>query len=274
MTGGAILRVQPGEDRAGAGRGADSTASSTGNGVAIDLRAGRLRLTGVAGLPTFNRGVADHQYLFVNGRPVKDRLLVGAVRGRLSRPARARPPPGAGAVPRASGRARSTSTSTRPRPRSASATRRRCAGLIVGGLRAALDEAGHRSARRASSRGDWRTGRSEPIAPELSGAALDRQGRDWSRAQPRPRAARHWIADADVLGCRRAAPSRAAPSRRRSRPSYPLGVARGQVAATYIVAEAEDGLVIVDQHAAHERLVLERMRAADGRRRASRARRC
>jgi DNA mismatch repair protein MutL len=43
---------------------------------------------------------------------------------------------------------------------------------------------------------------------------------------------------------------------------YPLGVARGQVAATYIVAEAEDGLVIVDQHAAHERLVLERMRAA------------
>ena len=45
-------------------------------------------------------------------------------------------------------------------------------------------------------------------------------------------------------------------------PSYPLGVARGQVAATYIVAEAEDGLVIVDQHAAHERLVLERMRKA------------
>jgi DNA mismatch repair protein MutL len=43
---------------------------------------------------------------------------------------------------------------------------------------------------------------------------------------------------------------------------HPLGVARGQVAATYIVAEAEDGLVIVDQHAAHERLVLERMRAA------------
>ncbi|MDT1888330.1 DNA mismatch repair protein MutL, partial [Acinetobacter baumannii] len=44
--------------------------------------------------------------------------------------------------------------------------------------------------------------------------------------------------------------------------AHPLGVARGQVAKTYIVAEAEDGLVIVDQHAAHERLVLERMRAA------------
>lgn len=51
------------------------------DGVVIDLERGPVRLTGVAGLPTFNRGVADHQYLFVNGRPVKDRLLVGAVRG-------------------------------------------------------------------------------------------------------------------------------------------------------------------------------------------------
>ncbi|MBX9896908.1 MAG: DNA mismatch repair endonuclease MutL, partial [Qipengyuania sp.] len=51
------------------------------NGVAIDIERGAMRLTGVAGLPTYNRGVADHQYLFVNGRPVKDRLLVGAVRG-------------------------------------------------------------------------------------------------------------------------------------------------------------------------------------------------
>ncbi|MFN5779571.1 MAG: DNA mismatch repair endonuclease MutL, partial [Novosphingobium sp.] len=51
------------------------------DGVAIDLARGPVKLTGVAGLPTFNRGVAAHQYLFVNGRPVKDRLLVGAVRG-------------------------------------------------------------------------------------------------------------------------------------------------------------------------------------------------
>ena len=52
-----------------------------GNSVALDLERGAMRLTGIAGLPTYNRGVADHQYLFVNGRPVKDRLLVGAVRG-------------------------------------------------------------------------------------------------------------------------------------------------------------------------------------------------
>src|SRR3546814_13422819 len=51
------------------------------NCVAIDLDREGLRLGGIASLPTFNRGVADHQYLFVNGRPVKDRLLAGAVRG-------------------------------------------------------------------------------------------------------------------------------------------------------------------------------------------------
>ncbi|MFB3306899.1 hypothetical protein Q7C20_27060, partial [Pseudomonas sp. AMR01] len=58
------------------------------NSVAIDMErpgpGGMMRLTGIAGLPTYNRGVADHQYLFVNGRPVKDRLLVGAVRGAYS----------------------------------------------------------------------------------------------------------------------------------------------------------------------------------------------
>ncbi len=54
------------------------------NSVEIDLELGEMRLTGIAGLPTFNRGVADHQYLFVNGRPVKDRLLIGAVRGAYS----------------------------------------------------------------------------------------------------------------------------------------------------------------------------------------------
>lgn len=52
-----------------------------GNSVEVDLVRGDFHLTGIAGLPTFNRGVADHQYLFVNGRPVKDRLLIGAVRG-------------------------------------------------------------------------------------------------------------------------------------------------------------------------------------------------
>jgi DNA mismatch repair protein MutL len=79
MTAGARCRSR-GRERARAGRRADR--SRTGrNSVAVDHEREGIRLGGVAGLPTFNRGVADHQYLFVNGRPVKDRLLIGAVRG-------------------------------------------------------------------------------------------------------------------------------------------------------------------------------------------------
>ena len=75
-----VLAVQP--DEGLAPRVAQLVARELADdGVVIDLERGAARLTGVAGLPTFNRGVADHQYLFVNGRPVKDRLLVGAVRG-------------------------------------------------------------------------------------------------------------------------------------------------------------------------------------------------
>ena len=97
------------------------------NAVPIDFVREGLRLGGVAGLPTFNRGVADHQYLFVNGRPVKDRLLIGAIRGAYAE-----------MLPRDRHAVvalfldlpatRSTSTSTRRRPRSASASRRWCAG--------------------------------------------------------------------------------------------------------------------------------------------------
>src|SRR6186713_3667440 len=74
------INVQPGEDRP-ARVAALTDRDLAGNSLAIDYARGPARLGGVAGLPTFNRGVADHQYLFVNGRPVKDRLLVGAVRG-------------------------------------------------------------------------------------------------------------------------------------------------------------------------------------------------
>src|SRR6186713_1509413 len=74
------INVQPGEDRP-ARVAALTDRELAANSLAIDYQRGPARLGGVAGLPTFNRGVADHQYLFVNGRPVKDRLLVGAVRG-------------------------------------------------------------------------------------------------------------------------------------------------------------------------------------------------
>lgn len=209
------------------------------NSVAIDLEREGIRLGGVAGLPTFNRGVADHQFLFVNGRPVKDRVLIGAVRGAYS-DMLARDRHAIVAlfldIPTGEVDVNVHPAKTEVRFRDTNLVR----GLIVGGLRAALDGVGHRSQPRpsAAALGAWTT---ELSAPPAAPALWDR-----TNTYAPPPMARAEIAFAPALGS----------------PSYPMGVARGQVAATYIVAEAEDGLVIVDQHAAHERLVLERMRKA------------
>lgn len=227
------------------------------NSVAIDYAREGVVLGGVAGLPTYNRGVADHQFLFVNGRPVKDRLLVGALRAAYQDLlARDRHPVAALflEVPSDFVDVNVHPAKTEVRFRDPGLVR----GMIVGGLRAALDGAGHRSVQRpsAAALGNWV---SEPFAPSSSPSpsrsfafaappATPVQSSVWDRQQgftPPPMA--------------RAEPAYApAPEA----VSYPLGVARGQVRNTYIVAEAEDGLVIVDQHAAHERLVLERMRKA------------
>jgi len=224
------------------------------NSVAIDLEREGLVLGGVAGLPTFNRGVADHQYLFVNGRPVKDRLLAGAVRGAYAEMlARDRHPVVALFldVPADAVDVNVHPAKTEVRFRDPALAR----GLIVSGLRRALDEAGHRSVQRPSEAalGMWRS-EPEPApqqlwdyreAPMQHGGGYTVQDRRPSFIAPAPQA--------------RAEPAYAPVP---ETVQFPLGVARGQVAKTYIVAEAEDGLVLVDQHAAHERLVLERMRRA------------
>ena len=239
------LAVPPGETRPQRVAALTDRALADNSIVVDHLREG-VRLGGVAGLPTFNRGVADHQYLFVNGRPVKDRLLVGAVRAAYQDMlARDRHPVVALFVdlPGAEVDVNVHPAKTEVRFRDPGLVR----GLIVGGLRAALDGAGHRSAQRpsAAALGAWQA---EPVAPAFYQARPPAQGSVWDRhtAYNPPPAARGAIADAPP------------PAQR----DHPLGVARGQVAATYIVAEAEDGLVLVDQHAAHERLVLERMRRA------------
>jgi DNA mismatch repair protein MutL len=226
------------------------------NSVGVDLEREGLRLGGVAGLPTFNRGVADHQYLFVNGRPVKDRLLIGALRGAYADfLARDRHPVVALFldVPPGEVDVNVHPAKTEVRFRDPALVR----GMIVSGLRRALDEGGFRAAQpaQAGAMGNWQA---EPVlrAPEpVSTPVFAFSDRRSSFAMPPP------MARAEVA---EALPPETA--------SYPLGVARGQVAKTYIVAEAEDGLVIVDQHAAHERLVLERMRRAlDGGRVAAQA---
>jgi len=226
-----------------------------GNSVVLDHVRGEVRLEGVAGLPTFNRGVADHQFLFVNGRPVRDRLLVGAVRAAYQEMlARDRHPVVALFItlPGSEVDVNVHPAKTEVRFREPALIR----GLIVGGLRAALDAAGHRSVQRpaADALAAWQSEPMMPLAPALLLPVEQRQYGVWDSrpsftAAPSVAPAPQGRAEVAV-----AAPPAAV--------EHPLGVARGQVAATYIVAEAEDGLVLVDQHAAHERLVLERMRRA------------
>jgi DNA mismatch repair protein MutL len=284
-----VMAVQGGEGLANrvAGLVARELASE---GIAIEAERGFARLTGVAGLPTFNRGVADHQYLFVNGRPVKDRLLIGAVRGAyadmLARDRHAvlalflQVPPEEVDV-------NVHPAKTEVRFRDPAFIR----GFIVSGLRHALDSAAQRSARPAAT-GAMANWQAEPIGynatltplPQAGGAPfytpLPQAGGvgggqayqnqplttlfAGQHTRPRPNvseAGRLWRGyEADVLApAARAEEAQPLPEQAAD---FPLGVARGQVAQTYIVAEAADGLVIVDQHAAHERLVLERLKAA------------
>ena len=232
------------------------------NGVAIDMERGAMRLTGIAGLPTYNRGVADHQYLFVNGRPVKDRLLTGAVRGAYA-DMLARDRHAVLALfldlPCEDVDVNVHPAKTEVRFRDSQGVR----GFIVSGLRQALATGDKRSAQTpdAGAMARWQR---EPAGDEPAPALRSIfNERDWSGPQHRVSEANAaWRAvEADVMAEPHGRAEEAAPVARDTE-DYPLGIARGQVANTYIVAEAKDGLVLVDQHAAHERLVLERLRAA------------
>lgn len=233
------------------------------NSVAIDMEREGLVLGGVAGLPTFHRGVADHQYLFVNGRPVKDRLLTGAIRGAYAEMM----PRDRHAVvalfldvPPSEVDVNVHPAKTEVRFRDPAMVR----GLIVSGLRRALDMAGHRVAHRAPADA------MAMFRPEPSGGGAEPSALFGGQGQAAVTPGGAPFAGGNVVRDQRPAVF-APPPQARAEPAtaplpdtgdHPLGVARGQVAKTYIVAEAADGLVIVDQHAAHERLVLERMRAA------------
>lgn len=265
LTGGErnILRLEPelpGDGGRLARLGAVMGRDFESNALAIDALREGVGLRGFAGLPTYNRGNALMQYLFVNGRPVRDRLIVGAVRGAYADfLARDRHPAVALFVeidPR------DVDVNVHPakaevRFRDAGLVR----GLIVGALKRALAEAGHRA------------------STTVAGAALGalRPGEQqyapvpgWS-SPPTPRpgmaeGASDWQGAFAELGghAARVEPLIETPAAASSAPSsdMPLGVARGQVHETYIVAQTADGIVLVDQHAAHERLVYERMKKA------------
>ncbi len=177
------------------------------NSVAVDLEREGVVLGGVAGLPTFHRGVADHQYLFVNGRPVKDRLLIGAIRGAYAEMM----PRDRHAVvalfldvPPDQVDVNVHPAKTEVRFRDPAMIR----GMIVSGIRRALDGAGHRVAHRPAedALAMWR---SEPVA------AVERQEMIWAAA-PLPTIS---VADRRPSFTRR----RRSPSRHgRRRPSGPI----------------------------------------------------
>ena len=214
------------------------------NSVPVALEADGLSLTGHAGLPTWHRGTAQAQYLFVNGRPVRDRLLQGAVRaGYEELVPRGRFPVLALFldVPpdRVDVNVHPAKTEIRFRDGG------RVRSLIVSALRRALAEEGHRAAAPAAAApliGRFRPGGTAAPPPlQLAERAAEWQapldpGLPPSAPPPAPEAP-------DAAG-------------------LPLGAARAQLHDTYIVAQTGDGIVLVDQHAAHERLVLERMRRA------------
>ncbi len=196
-------------------------------------------LGGVAGLPTFNRGIADHQYLFVNGRPVRDRLLMGAIRGAYAEML----PRDRHAVvalfldmPPSEVDVNVHPAKTEVRFRDPALIR----GMIVSGLRRALDEAGHRSVQRPpdSALAMWQA---ESVAAPLASVPV---ADDWASSAPEARVMERQSLFAPRPGftapppLARAEPAFSAPPEVRQ---YPMGVARGQVAKTYIVAEAEDG---------------------------------
>ena len=214
-------------------------------------------LTGLIGLPTLNRGLPRDQYLVVNGRPVRDKLLVGAVRGAYQDVlARDRHPVVALFL---DGPPAEIDVNVHPakaeiRFRDAGLVR----GLIVGALRHALAAAGQRASTTISA-----AALTAFRPPPGQGAALPAGLRfaypaNSATALPRglAEAGNAFLAPRDAAGAMGGAMAQEAPE------EAVLGAARAQLHGTYILAETATGIVLVDQHAAHERLVYERMKAA------------
>jgi DNA mismatch repair protein MutL len=230
------------------------------NALAVDAVREDLRLTGHIGVPTLNRGNAQHQYLFVNGRPVRDKLLFGAVRGAYQDfLARDRHPLVALFLdlPPEQVDVNVHPAKTEVRFRDAGLVR----GLIVSALKHALAEAGHRASTTVSqgALGAFRPGTGGSHGNYRPPLPMPGHLAEASNAWQAPDAG---YQPGFAETARPTAPAGASEADDNDLASYPLGAARAQVHETYVVAQTEDGLVIVDQHAAHERLVYERMKAA------------
>jgi DNA mismatch repair protein MutL len=239
------------------------------NSIAIDAEREGVRLTGFAGLPVFNRGNSAHQFAYVNGRPVSDKLITSALRGAYAETV----PSGRHPVAVLDLTLDPALVDVNVHPAKSDVRFRDpglVRGLIVGAIRQALAADGDRSSTTAA--------RSMMAAFSPGFRPAPRQ--DWSpTASPsRPfafstarqpafaEAAQSVFGEVAQPSARPAEPQSAMhadqPAPADDTQSFPLGAARTQVHENYIIAQTDDGMVIVDQHAAHERLVFEDMRRA------------
>ena len=224
--------------------------------IAIDSRRDEMHLTGLAGLPTMNRQTASHIYLFVNDRPVRDRQLLGVVRaGYQDMLPRGRHPVLVLFLSMPPGDVDVNVHPAKAEVRFSDPQRVR--GLFVGSLMNALSDAGLRATQEGSEHALRRfqsaqmpTITSAPASPDTGDMLQGQQGLSSYMLADAPPAARIAMPSQPETMAQ-GAPAEA---------SFPLGAARAQLHKTYVIAETGDGIVLVDQHAAHERLVMERMK--------------
>lgn len=235
------------------------------NALALDRQRDNIRLKGFAGLPTFNRGTSADQYLFVNNRPVRDKLLLGSVKAAYQDfIGHGRHPVVALflEIPSEEVDVNVHPAKAEVRFRDSNSMR----GMMIGAIKHALSEAGFRASTSVSE---------QAIQSFASGhmAAAQSYAYQYQSSPASPMRAFHESAQrfyaplqqtASLLSQDMLQPmARPAEPVNHNEPDYtlyPLGAARAQLHKTYIVAETVDGLVIVDQHAAHERLVYEKMK--------------
>ncbi|MGJ8622822.1 MAG: DNA mismatch repair endonuclease MutL [Yoonia sp.] len=223
------------------------------NALPIDAERDGFHLTGYAALPTYSRGAAVAQYLFVNGRPVRDKMLLGALRAAyMDVLSRDRHPVAALFID-----CDPTLVDVNVHPAKSEVRFRDPAtvrGLIVSGLRHALADAGHRASTTVAN------ATLGAITPEPSTARVYQMDRPSFSA-------RSMTFQAQAPGFGETPSARIEPEPEDTPDDLPLGAARAQVHENYIIAQTEKGIVIVDQHAAHERLVYEKLKtqmAANG----------
>jgi DNA mismatch repair protein MutL len=229
----------------------------TENSIRIDAERDGFFLTGFAALPTYSRGSAVAQYLFVNGRPVRDKLLVGALRGAYADfLSRDRHPAAVLFI-----ECDPTLVDVNVHPAKSEVRFRNSGvvrGLVVSGIRHALASAGHRA--------------STTVASATLGAFRPEQQTPKIYQMDRPEGhfrthGSYESQSSDITGgfAEMAVPSaRVEPvldmTTEETATYLPLGAARAQIHENYIISQTKTGFIIVDQHAAHERLVYEKLK--------------